>query len=55
MKKKRFFWASPKSPKFGQLGPFVSDVKIQDLKVTCGLKVQKWGGEGNILTTYKNS
>ena len=40
-KKNVFFRALPESPKpppwpqFGQLGPFFSDVKIQDLKVTC--------------------
>ena len=43
-KKNLFFWALPESPhppwpQFGQLGPFFSDVKIQDLKVSLELRI----------------
>ena len=71
MKKKKFSFgycpnhlnSPPPWPQFRLLGPFFSDVKIQDLKVTWGLKVQKKGlqicGEGReiwvILRCWGNS
>ena len=42
---------TPPLTQFRQLGPFFSDVKIQDLKVTKKRFAKMWGGEGDILTT----